>query len=235
MKIKKWLSTEFGVIWISIILTIIVLIESKLTIWAPYFIIYAILAIIVPLSLKTYRFGSFTKIVKNKWKIILIVFLLAVFFDEVIFNWLYQWILDGLGIGSTPFYSLNATLVVMIAEIANKFSITPDLARMLYAFFIIIWAPIGEELFYRGYIQGVLQRTRGFGFSAMISSLFFGVRHATHLFFLWPNVPWVAMASWVVSAFVFGLLMNYLYDRTKSLYAPMLVHVGVNLLELLFM
>jgi membrane protease YdiL (CAAX protease family) len=235
MKIKNWLLSASGACWVGSILTLIVLAESKITPWAPYFIIYAILAIAIPIYLRTYQFGSFRETLKKNWKIILTILVLAVFFDEVIFNWLYQWILAAFGAGANPFYSLNATLVVMIDAIADKFKISGDTAQMLYAFFILVWAPIGEELFYRGYLQGVLRKTRGFAFSAVLSSLFFGIRHATHLFFLWPDVPWVALASWVVSAFVFGLLMNYLYERTKSLYPPILIHIIVNVVELFFM
>jgi membrane protease YdiL (CAAX protease family) len=235
MKVKNWLVSEAGAVWVGVLLTLIVLIESKLTAWAPYFIVYAVLAIVIPIWLKTYRFGSFGEGFRDHWKIILSVFLLALFFDQAVFNWFYQWILNLAGAGADPFYSLNATLTVMIDAIASKFSITADSARMLYAFFIILWAPVGEELLYRGYLQGVLRKTRSFRFSAILSSVFFGVRHATHLFFLWPNVPWGAMLSWVVGAWVFGLLMSYLYEKTKSLYPPMLVHAAVNLVELLFM
>jgi membrane protease YdiL (CAAX protease family) len=235
MKIRNWLLTESGVLWTSIILTIIVLMESVLAPWSPYFIIYAILAIAIPILLGTYTFGSFLGAMRKNWKILLTILFLVVFVDEVVFNRLYQWGLDHFGVGGNPFYSLNAATVVMIEAIASKFSITPDAAQMLYAFFVIIWAPIGEELYYRGYIQGVLRQTKGFGFAAIVSSIFFGIRHATHLFFLWPDVPWVAMASWVAGAFVFGLFMNYLYEKTKSLYLPMLVHFLVNIVELFFL
>jgi membrane protease YdiL (CAAX protease family) len=65
-----------------------------------------------------------------------------------------------------------------------------------------------------------------------VSAAFFGIRHATHLFFLWPNVPWIAAASWAAGAFVFGLFMSYLYEKTRSLYPLMLVHAGVNIIEI---
>ncbi len=235
MKIKDWSLTEAGAIWISVILTVIVLLESKFPIWAPFFILYAVLAIVIPIYLKTYRFGSFAQTLKDCWKVTLLILVLAVFFDQVVFSWLSQWILDTLGVGASPFYSLNAAFATMIAAIAQKFAISTDAAQMLFAFFLIIWAPIGEELFYRGYLQGVLRKNGSFRFAAIISALFFGFRHATHFFLLWPAFPWVAAASWVVSAFVFGLFMSYLYEKTRSLYPPMLVHLGVNLIELLFL
>jgi membrane protease YdiL (CAAX protease family) len=235
MKIKQWFLSEPGVILVAAILTLLVLAESILPPWAPYFIFYAILAILIPWILKTYRFGSFGAVLKTHWKLILGVFAVAFILDEGVFTWLYEHALVGLGLGGNPFYSLSAALTALADKAALKFGITPDAALMLYAAFIVLWAPIGEELFYRGYLQGVLRRFQSFRVSALVSAGFFGIRHATHLFFLWPHVPVVAAVSWVVGAFIFGLLMSYLYEKTRSLYPLILVHAGVNLLELILM
>lgn len=230
MKLKSWFLSGTSVVGIGVVLTLIVLGESIFPPWAPYFIVYAFLAIFIPLALKTYAFGSFRAVLRSKWKLILGIFVVAVIWDGGIATWLYQRILDGFRVGGNPFYSLNAAIEVLTGEAARKFSITRDTALGLYALFIVVWAPIGEELFYRGYMQGALRQSRSFKVSALVSAAFFGIRHATHLFFLWPNVLWIAAASWVVSAFVFGLLMSYLYEKTGSLYPPMLVHAGVNLI-----
>jgi membrane protease YdiL (CAAX protease family) len=217
---------------IATVLTLIVLAESIFPPWAPYFIVYAFLAIIIPLALKTYQFGSFGTVLRSHWKLILGIFVVALIVDEGIFTLLYQRILDGFGVGGNAYYSLNAAVEVMTGAAAYKLNITQDTALILYALFLVVWAPIGEELFYRGYMQGVLRKFGSFRVSALVSAAFFGIRHATHLFFLWPNVPWVAAASWVVGAFVFGLLMSYLYEKTHSLYPPMLVHAAVNIIEI---
>jgi membrane protease YdiL (CAAX protease family) len=232
MKLKSWLLSGTGVVVVASVLTLIVLAESIFPPWAPYFIIYAILAIVIPLALKTYQFGSFWKVLRSHWKLILGIFVLALAVDEGLFTLLYQRILDGFGVGGNAFYSLNAAVNVMTGAAAQKLNITQDAALMLYALFLVVWAPIGEELFYRGYMQGVLRKIGGFRMSALVSAAFFGIRHATHLFFLWPNVPWVAAASWVAGAFVFGLFMSYLYEKTRSLYPTMLVHAAVNIIEI---
>ncbi len=232
MKLKAWLLSGTGVVVIATILTLIVLAESIFPPWAPYFIIYALLAIVIPLALKTYQFGSFWKVLRSHWKLILGIFIVALAVDEGIFTLLYQRILDGFGVGGNAYYSLNAAVNVMTGAAAQKLNISQDAALMLYALFLVVWAPIGEELFYRGYMQGVLRKIGGFRMSALVSAAFFGLRHATHLFLLWPNVPWVAAASWVVGAFVFGLFMSYLYEKTRSLYPTMLVHAAVNIVEI---
>ena len=233
MKIRTWLLSKVGVIGVSTGLTVVVLAESIFPPWAPYFILYALLAIVLPLVLRTYRFGSFWTVLRSSWRLILAVFVIAVIWDAGITTWLYEHILGSFGLTGNPYYSLNAALGMLADTAARKFSITSDEAMMIYALFVIVWAPIGEELFYRGYVHGVLRQTGSFNTAALISAAFFGIRHATHLFFLWPNVPLVAVASWVLSTFVFGLLMSHLYEKTHSLYPPMLVHCGVNLIAII--
>lgn len=230
MKLRTWLSSPTGVIVTGTVLTLIVLAESLFPPWAPYFIFYALLAILIPIFLRTYQFESFRDVWKTHWRLTVGVFVISLIWDRGITTWLYEWLLNRFGLGGDPFYSLNAALVALADRAALKFGITPDMALMLYALFILLWAPVGEELFYRGYMQGVLRQSTSFRVSALVSAAFFGIRHATHLFFLWPDVPLAAAGNWVVGAFGFGLLMSYLYEKTRSLYPPMLVHVAINLI-----
>jgi membrane protease YdiL (CAAX protease family) len=168
-------------------------------------------------------------VLRSNWKLITSIFVVAILWDQGIVTWLYEQILVAVGVSDDAFYSLTVAIDRLAAMAGVKFGVTYDVAIMIYAFFIVIWAPIGEELLYRGYIQGTLRQTRSFKVSTLISATFFGIRHATHMFFLWPDVPVVAATVWVVSAFVFGLFMSYLYEKTSSLYPPMLIHAGVNI------
>jgi membrane protease YdiL (CAAX protease family) len=158
MKLKAWFLSSTGVMVIATLLTLIVLAESIFPPWAPYFIVYAFLAILIPLVLKTYQFGSFRTVLRSHWKLILGIFIVALIVDGGIFTLLYQRILDSLGIGGNPLYSLNAAIEVMAGEAARKFNVTRDTALLLYSLFLVVWAPIGEELFYRGYMQGALRK-----------------------------------------------------------------------------
>jgi membrane protease YdiL (CAAX protease family) len=232
VELKKWLMSGKGCIAVGTGLTLIVLAESIFPPWAPYFIVYAILAICIPLVLGTYRFGSFQAALKSNWRLILGIFVIAVILNEGVFVWLYERILTELGLSGNPFYSMNATMNILSNKAAAKFGISQDSAMMLYALFIVIWAPIGEELLYRGYIQGILRQFNNFKASALVSAAFFGIRHVTHEFFLWPDIPWIAAGTWSLSAFIFGLLMSCLYERTRSLYPLILVHLAVNLIDI---
>jgi membrane protease YdiL (CAAX protease family) len=233
MQAKRWLRTVPGALAAASALTLIVLAESYYPSWAPYFIVYAVLAVLIPLALGTFAFGSFREAVGRQWKLVLGVFALALIVDLGIAGWLYQGILERLGAGDDPFYSVDAALAALADGAALRFGISADAAMGLYALFVVIWAPVGEELFYRGYLQGVLRGRIGFRGSAFVSAAFFGIRHATHFLFLYPHYPWGAAAAWAAGAFVFGLFMSWLYEKTRSLYGPMLVHAGVNLVEII--
>lgn len=235
MNRKEWPLSNTGIVTLAAILTLIVLAESVFPPWAPYFIIHAALAIYIPLALRAGAFGSFREVMRSHWKLTLGIFLLAAAWDMGVTTWLADAILKNLGLDGNPYYSLDAALQLLADTAAVKFSITPEAALLLYAAFIILWAPIGEELFYRGYMQGTLRKSHGFWTAALVSAGFFAIRHATHFFFLWPDVPVVAAASWVAGTFVFGLLMSWLYEKTRSLWPAMLVHAAVNVVELLLM
>ncbi|MFZ6029649.1 MAG: CPBP family intramembrane glutamic endopeptidase [Chloroflexota bacterium] len=232
MKQRAWFLTDSGVVAVAAALTLVVLVESVFPPWAPYFIIYAVLAIVIPLAWKTYTFGNFCAVLRTHWRFILPALVVAITLNMG-FSWLYQGMLNGFGLGDDAFYSLDLALAALAARAGVRFGISTDTAMLVYAAFVLLWAPVGEELFYRGYVQGVLRRSHAFGAAALVSAAFFGLRHATHLFFLWPHVPLAAAASWVVSSFVFGVLMSYLYEKTNSLYPPILVHFAANVIEVL--
>lgn len=71
-------------------------------------------------------------------------------------------------------------------------------------------APVLEELFFRGYLQGALARF-GKGRAIVVSSLVFALSHGLSLSAFLPRV-------------LLGLLFGLMMDRTGSLLAPMLLH-----------
>ncbi|MBN1648008.1 MAG: CPBP family intramembrane metalloprotease [Spirochaetales bacterium] len=229
MKISSFLKTRVGVLCAGLLLTGLVLYESILPPWAPYFILYAVLAVLLPVLLRTYRFGRFAETFRKHWKLIIAVFAAALIWDQGISTFLADKLLALAGKAGDPFYSVGAALVALSGKAGSKFGISPDAAIMIYAAVVVIWAPVGEELFYRGYMQEVFSRRGGRRAAVLISAGFFGIRHMTHFFFLQPDIPWIACLSWAVSAFVYGLLMSYLYIKTETLWPPVLVHAAINI------
>lgn len=79
---------------------------------------------------------------------------------------------------------------------------------------IVVAAPISEEVFFRGFMYGGLRRRMPMWAAAILSGLVFGLLHYTG-----PDsigvVPQLA---------VLGVLLAWLYERTGSLWPPVLLH-----------
>lgn len=78
--------------------------------------------------------------------------------------------------------------------------------------------PIGEEVFFRGFVYGAL-RQWGTLLAAGLSALFFGAVHQQVVHFL--------------PIFVLGVILALLYERTRSLLPTMVVHAVNNLVAIL--
>jgi len=94
--------------------------------------------------------------------------------------------------------------------------------------FILLWAPFGEELFYRGFLFEILEGRSGFWVAALISSACLAVRHFAHLLYLQP-FPWGAGTAWAVSVVPIGVAQAALYQRTGSIVPCIAVHLLLNL------
>ena len=154
---KNALLSGGGAVAVGVLLTLIVLLESLPPCpWSPYFIVYAVLAIAIPLWLKTYRFGRISEVLRRHWKVFLAV-LAAAFVYDMGEDMLYNWLINSMGLAGNPQYDFGAALKALAAGASAKFGISQSAAMLVYALYILVWAPIGEELFYRGYMYGALQ------------------------------------------------------------------------------
>jgi hypothetical protein len=80
---------------------------------------------------------------------------------------------------------------------------------------LVVAAPILEELIFRGIVlEGLLKRYSPIK-SILISALFFGLIHLN---------PWQ-----LISAFVIGIVMGWVYYRTRNLLLPIFLHFVNNL------
>jgi uncharacterized protein len=124
-------------------------------------------------------------------------------------------------------------------SVANNYRSTMNTASMdvlrLHLIFTIpalLFSPIGEEIFFRGFLQQALEEK----FSATTSTLseagLFGVVHLCHhgLFLTAAGIgihP-VSGAIWVTLMFATALLFAWLRQRSGSLYPAMLCHAAFN-------
>ncbi len=233
MRLKDWLLSTSGIIVLSTGLSLLMLAETMFAPWGPYFPLFAILSTSIPILLKTYKFGNLRKVMAAAWLLTLGIFVLDLIVDQGISGWLYQRVLSGFGLASDPFYSLDAAMDVMFEAVTRDLGISLDTAQGLFALFALVWAPFGEELFYRGYMYGGLRKHHGFWTAALIPAFFFGIRHAFHLFYMWPNIPLVAAVAWMIPTAVYAIYISYLYERTGSLYPPIIEHIMINIVWLL--
>jgi CAAX protease family protein len=83
---------------------------------------------------------------------------------------------------------------------------------------VVLVTPLGEEVFYRGFLFGGLRARMGFWAAALISASLFGLSHLAGGAVLVPLL------------FVFGLTQAFLYERRRSLVAPIAAHAMFNLI-----
>lgn len=232
--LSRWALSFKGVLWISLGLTGVAVLENTIAPWAPFYAVYALLAIVLPFVLRASIFGSAQAIRPRTWVLVIVSGIALQALASLFIGYLYPRLLGAVGTDplalDQPFYSLGAALAAMFEAAALRLNSTAETIQMVYLGFITIWAGFGEEVFYRGYLHGTLARHRGFAFAAIVSALFFAVRHATQLALLWPDYPWAAAAAWVVLSFLVGIYMSFLYHRTRSLYLPITVHYTFNLI-----
>lgn len=109
------------------------------------------------------------------------------------------------------------------AQIESLFQDYPSLV----IFQALIYAPLLEELVFRGYIFGSLRKHSKW-LAFLISSLLFGTAHLlTGASFAWTDLWFLPVYS------VMGYFLALAYERSGSLYTPMLVHFLNNLVGIL--
>ncbi len=79
--------------------------------------------------------------------------------------------------------------------------------------------PVGEEIFFRGFAYGALKRKYGVRNGILLSSLFFGAFHM---------IPWQ-----IPYAFMAGCILSYVYEKTGSIYSPILFHILNNVMAVI--
>lgn len=86
---------------------------------------------------------------------------------------------------------------------------------------IVIIAPIIEEFLFRGTLQNYLKRYLQPKIAIMISSACFGLFH-------FSAEQGLGNLSLIVSLFIFGCFLGYVYERQGSLYASIGLHLAFN-------
>jgi membrane protease YdiL (CAAX protease family) len=120
------------------------------------------------------------------------------------------------GISTIQFYILSYLAPDFALDMLNGGGIVDDSSAftVLYSTIsAVVYAPIMEELIFRGFFLNRLTHKWGLKKAIMISSILFGLGHAD-----------------IIGATIFGMIMCLLYIKTKSLLTGMAVHALNNLI-----
>jgi uncharacterized protein len=140
--------------------------------------------------------------------------------EAIRWNWPRNWttyLLAGLGleICLLPF----AYLLPMPKNLPmDEFFKTAHDAYVL-SIFGILFAPLFEELFFRGFLYPVLARRLGMGASIVLTTIFFALVHGQQLGFSWGPV---------LVIFLVGLVLTIVRAVKKSVAATVLMHMAYN-------
>ncbi|MDR0248434.1 MAG: CPBP family intramembrane metalloprotease [Oscillospiraceae bacterium] len=89
----------------------------------------------------------------------------------------------------------------------------------LFALYSVLFAPIIEEIVYRGFVQGRARRLLGPRHAIFISAAVFG---AAHLSFSAVTLVQAAYAA------ALGILLGWVYERRRNIIVPIAMHMAFN-------
>lgn len=122
--------------------------------------------------------------------------------------------------------AVSVNVIVSLSQIARFSPKYQQVSEVIYSggLFMeivsaVISAPILEELFFRGMIYKRLRDMINVKAAVVISALFFGAFHGNLVQFVY--------------AFIIGLMLAYVYEKFKTIWAPVIFHIGANLISVL--
>ncbi|MEM7174724.1 MAG: CPBP family intramembrane glutamic endopeptidase [Chlamydiota bacterium] len=113
-------------------------------------------------------------------------------------------------------FAAEQRVVILLQRLAQSPGL---LAIMLIA--ILIGAPIIEEFFFRGILQNYLKCKMRFTWALILSSLIFSLLHLS------PGDGWSNLPT-ASALFTFALYLGFIYERQRSLLAPIALHMTFN-------
>ena len=122
----------------------------------------------------------------------------------------------------TAFYSLMVTTLgiefLVPEQPLDDLLLGHGFTKVLNIILIGLWGPFAEELFFRGFVLAALSPTVGTTKAILISAGAFSLAH-------------MAIGT-LIPIFMTGIILGWLYVKTKSLWAPVMVHVTQNMIAL---
>jgi uncharacterized protein len=113
---------------------------------------------------------------------------------------------------------------VAVAQLKQSMGNTPLFIAMIVLVVIIV--PFIEELLFRGFLQNVLKRYLGRGLGIGATALAFAFAH-------YAPSQGVGNFQLIFSLIILAVFLGYIYEREKTLWAPLALHMSFNALNAL--
>lgn len=107
-----------------------------------------------------------------------------------------------------------------------KLVMTEPFYLVLTIISIVIFAPITEEILFRGILQSFLKKFFGSISAIFLSATFFA-------FFHYTSNQMVANIPIIVTLFSLGLMLGFIYEKQNSLFAPITLHASFNMISII--
>lgn len=173
---------------------------------APYFIWIALMAVTTILLASVYFLIFDRQFFRRfSFKPIYLVYLVLGFVAYLLTNVLANFI---------AFSGVNQ------ANIDDLLQSTPDNALIYFLLNACLLGPIEEEFVYRGLVMTVFKDSKWY-LDVLLSAFLFGYVHVMSVFTIYPLA--------ILPYFIDGLVQAILYRKTKSIYYPLMLHIGINL------
>jgi membrane protease YdiL (CAAX protease family) len=228
--------TTIGVFVVSTGLMVVAGLENSVAPWAPFYVVYAALATWLPIKWMSYRFGPIKAVRWWWWAVVPIIAIFMQAFITVLLNAVYAKIVVSMG-GverlEDPLIDVGAMFDAMFAAASEHLGIAKSTVMKAYFAFIVLWAGVGEELYFRGYVQGALRKRHSARYAIVVAAALFAVRHYMQMLLLLPKYPIFAASAWVLVAFPLGIVLGLIYEKTKSLWVPIAIHCLFNIIPFL--
>ena len=119
--------------------------------------------------------------------------------------------------------------VIFVIEIAliqfgykpQDLSNFPELQKLFSwptMFFLVAIQPIGEEIYFRGFLFDKIENFAGGAFAVVITAVLFGIAHMSY----GKEIP-------VIMIILMGLVLGYIVYKTRNLYSSLIAHIAFNI------
>lgn len=141
------------------------------------------------------------------------------------------------------FYFVLLFILIILFGINNYFQVTysksqyyPEILKSALGIYTITYiiSSTSEEIIYRGFIQTFINENRVTNTSKISKGNIFATLlfFLTHLGFFTIMPPLFAITS-LCNVIVFSLIAGYLYDKTKNILIPVLLHILLNMIHII--